>query len=343
MQAVIINGPQDLVIKRYDNPEMGARDVIVRVEAGGISAADLAYFNDGAYGAARIIEPMVAGHEIAGMIEKVGANVRGLEPGDRVSVNPFIPCGTCKYCRAGNAVHCLDATFLGSAERTPHVAGGFRQLLVINHAQCYPVQSSLSAGEAAMAAPLARVLHAVNRAGSLVGARVFVTGGGPIGALCVLAARRAGAVEVVATAVSDLSLKTLEDAGADSAINVSDHRLGLRGYGDEGGHFDVLFETTGDKEMLGKCVKVMRANSVLVQVAMCNDVMLPGEALIEREFDCRGAFRFNREFGVAVDMMNKGLIDVSPLISDTFEFEDAEEAFRIAHDDAKSVKVQLSL
>src|SRR5690606_31618526 len=135
---------------------------------------------------------MILGHEVAGVIERTGADVTGLAPGDRVAVNPSRPCGTCRYCQSGLQVHCLDMRFYGSAMRRPHVQGAFRQTLVADAAQCPLVPATVSSGVAAMAEPLAVCLHAVNRAGPILGRRVLVTGSGPIGALCVIAARRAG-------------------------------------------------------------------------------------------------------------------------------------------------------
>ncbi len=178
----------------------------MRIEAGGICGSDLHYYFDGGFGTVRLKEPMILGHEIAGTVARVGAEVAGIKAGQRVAVNPSRPCGACRYCAEGKQQHCLNMLFYGSAMRFPHVQGGFREVLVCDEAQAVPVAAAMSAAQAAFAEPFAVCLHAVNRAGPLLGKRVLVTGAGPIGALTVIAARRAGALEIVATDVADAPL-----------------------------------------------------------------------------------------------------------------------------------------
>ena len=136
-------------------------------------------------------------------------------------MNPSRPCGACRYCHEGKQQHCLNMLFYGSAMRFPHVQGGFREVLVCDEAQAVPVPAAMSAAQAAFAEPFAVCLHAVNRAGPLLGKRVLVTGAGPIGALTVIAARRAGALEIVATDVADAPLAAARKVGADATVNVS--------------------------------------------------------------------------------------------------------------------------
>src|SRR2546423_14785099 len=142
---------------------------------------------------------MILGHEIAGTVARVGSGVESIEAGQRVAVNPSLPCGQCRYCHEGLQQHCLNMLFYGSAMRFPHVQGGFRDVLVCDEAQAVPVPPAMSAAQAAVAEPFAVTLHAVNRPGPLLGKRVLVTGAGPIGALTVIAARRAGTLETVTT------------------------------------------------------------------------------------------------------------------------------------------------
>src|SRR4029077_9316286 len=125
-------------------------------------------------------------------------------------------------CAEGKQQHCLDMRFYGSAMRFPHVQGGFREMLVCDAAQAGAVPATMTAAQAAFAEPFAVTLHAVNRAGPLLGKRVLVTGAGRIGALTVIAARRAGALEIVATDVTDAALAAARKVGADAAINVTE-------------------------------------------------------------------------------------------------------------------------
>jgi len=175
MKAVIIHAPRDLRVEDAEIPELGPRDVKVRIRAGGICGSDLHYYLDGGFGAVRIREPMILGHEIAGEIAEIGEEVTRLRPGSRVAVNPSLPCGHCAYCLEGKANHCLDMRFYGSAMRMPHVQGGFRELLVCSEAQAVPVPADVPLEIAAFAEPLSVCLHAARRAGPLLGRRVLVT------------------------------------------------------------------------------------------------------------------------------------------------------------------------
>ncbi len=343
MDALVIHSPGDLRVEQIPTPPVGATEVRVRVRAGGICSSDLHYFHHGGFGAIRLQQPMVLGHEVAGVIEEVGADVVGRHVGERIAVNPSRACGACRYCQLGLQNHCLDMRYYGSAMRMPHVQGAFRQELVIDARQAHPLAASISDAEGAMAEPLAVALHAVNRAGPLLGKSVLVTGCGPIGALVILAARRAGATHIVATDVVAQPLRKAAQVGADETINVAEHPDALARYGTEKGQFDVLFEASGNERALRSAFEVVRSRGVIVQLGLSGSEMtLPFNLVVAKEFDLRGAFRFHEEFGVAVNLINQGLVDLKPLISATLPYRDAGRAFRLAADRTQSMKVLLS-
>ena len=183
MEALVIHAPKDLRVESVVTESVEAGQIRVRVRKGGICGSDLHYFNHGGFGTIRIKEPMVLGHEIAGIVEEVAPGVATVTKGDRIAVSPSRPCGKCTYCQQGLQNHCLDMRYYGSAMRTPHVQGAFRQEIVCDASQAHRLADGISDSEGALAEPLAVALHAVRRAGSLLGKRVLVTGCGPIGAL----------------------------------------------------------------------------------------------------------------------------------------------------------------
>jgi L-idonate 5-dehydrogenase len=339
MHALVIHAPHDLRIEEVDTPVLEADQLLVRVRTGGICGSDLHYFNHGGFGTVRIKEPMVLGHEVAGVVTQTGANVTGIGAGARIAISPSRPCGQCEYCQQGLQNHCLDMRYYGSAMRTPHVQGAFRQEVVIDRSQAHVVADSLTDAEAAMAEPLSVALHAVRRAGPLLGKRVLVTGCGPIGALIVTAARRAGAAHIVATDVSALPLESALRVGADEAFNVMESPEALKPFAKDKGTFDVLFEASGNAAALRAAFDVLRPRGIIVQVGLGGDAPLPMNAIVAKEFDLRGAFRFHQEFAIAVELLNKGLVDVKPLISDVFSYRDYEQAFLRAGDRSKAMKV----
>jgi L-idonate 5-dehydrogenase len=342
MDALVIHAPGDLRVEDIPTPDIEAAQMRVRVRCGGICGSDLHYYQHGGFGTVRIKEPMVLGHEVAGVIEEVGPAVQGFAAGDRVAVSPSRPCGRCRYCQQGLQNHCLDMRYYGSAMRTPHVQGAFRQQLVVETSQCYRLADSLSDAEGALAEPLSVALHAIRRAGPLLGQRVLVTGCGPIGALLVIAARRAGAAEVVVTDVAEAPLRSARKVGADQAVNVAADPDALKAFTADKGHFDVLLEASGNQRALVGAFDALRPRGVIVQVGLGGEMTLPINTIVAKEFDLRGAFRFHEEFAVAVELLNKGLVDVKPLISATLPFRDAGRAFALAADRSQAMKVVLS-
>jgi L-idonate 5-dehydrogenase len=341
MDALVIHAAGDLRIEDVPTAPVGPNQLRVRVRYGGICGSDLHYFHHGGFGTVRVKEPMVLGHEVAGVIEELGADVSGFAAGDRIAVSPSRPCGACRFCQRGLQNHCLDMRYYGSAMRTPHVQGAFRRELVIETHQAHRLAAGVSDREGAMAEPLSVALHAVQRAGPLLGARVLVTGCGPIGALLIVAARRAGAAHIVATDVGSFPLRSAVKVGADEAINVADEPQALARFAAEKGQFDVLFEASGNARALTGAFDVLRPRGVIVQVGLGGDMALPVNTIVAKEFDLRGAFRFHEEFALAVELLNKGLVDVKPLISATVPYRDAGRAFALASDRTQAMKVLL--
>jgi L-idonate 5-dehydrogenase len=342
MRAAVLHAAKDLRIEEVAVPPLGPGEVEVRIEAGGICGSDLHYYFDGGFGTVRLKEPMILGHEIAGTIARVGADVANVKAGQRVAVNPSRPCGHCGYCQEGKQQHCLNMLFYGSAMRFPHVQGGFRETLVCDAAQAVPVPPTMSAAQAAFAEPFAVCLHAVNRAGPLLGKRVLVTGAGPIGALTVIAARRAGALEIVATDVADAPLAAARKVGADVAVNVGE-KDALDRYGADKGYFDVMFEASGDAQALAGGLAVVRPQGVVVQIGIAGaEMTLPMNLVVAKEIELRGTFRFHEEFALAVALIGGGLVDVMPLLTETIPLAQAREAFALAADRKRAMKVQLA-
>jgi L-idonate 5-dehydrogenase len=341
MDALVIHAARDLRVEDVPTPEVLPQQLRVRVRFGGICGSDLHYFQDGGFGTIRVKEPMVLGHEVAGMIEEVGSAVAGFAVGDRIAISPSLPCGICRYCQQGLQNHCLDMRYFGSAMRTPHVQGAFRREIVVEQGQAFKLADTVSDEEGAMAEPLAVGLHAVRRAGPLLGKNVLVTGCGPIGAMAVVAARHAGASNIVVTDMGDFALRSALKVGADQALNVAAHPDALRAFSAEKGQFDVLFEASGNERALRGAFDALRPRGIIVQIGIGGEMTLPINAIVAKEFDLRGTFRFHEEFAIAVDLLNKGLIDVKPLISASVPYRDAGRAFALAADRSKAMKVLL--
>lgn len=341
MKSLVLHAARDLRIEEADAPTPARGEVQVAIAAGGICGSDLHYFNHGGFGTVRLREPMILGHEVAGHVTALGDGVEGLQIGQLVAVSPSRSCHTCTYCHEGKHNHCLNMRFYGSAMPFPHIQGAFRQVLNADAAQCAPADG-LSAGEAAMAEPLAVCLHAVRQAGEMLGKRVLVTGCGPIGLLCILAARRAGAAEIVATDLTKFTLGVARQNGADRVINTGADPDALKAYEANKGTFDVLFECTGVAAALAGGIAAMRPRGSIVQLGLGGDMTVPMQALTAKELQLRGSFRFHEEFFTGVGLMRKGLIDVKPLITHTVAIDDAVKGFELASDRTQAMKAQIT-
>lgn len=339
MKAIVIHAAKDLRIEDREAEPVGPGQLGLRLAVGGVCGSDLHYYNHGGFGAVRLKEPMILGHEVSAVVEEIGAGVTGFTRGQLVAVSPSRPCGGCKFCLEGLPNQCLHMRFYGSAMPFPHIQGAFRQALVADASQCVDA-TGLTAGEAAMAEPLAVTLHATTRAGGMLGKRVLVTGCGPIGVLSILAARRAGASEIVATDLSDFTLAMALKVGADRVIKAGPEALAE--YSLDKGHFDVLYECTGVASALAQGIGALRPRGVILQLGLGGDMTLPMMAITAKELELRGSFRFHPEFAVGVGLMRQGLIDVKPLITHTVGLSEAEAAFRLASDRSQAMKAQIT-
>ena len=341
MRALVIHAPKDLRLEESSVGTPGPDQVLIKMATGGICGSDLHYFNHGGFGSIKIKEPMILGHEVSGHVAEVGEGVANLAVGDLVAVSPSRPCGECQYCGAGLRNHCENMRFYGSAMPYPHIQGAFREALVADASQCIKADG-LTAGEAAMAEPLAVCLHATRRAGEMLGKRVLITGSGPIGTLSILAARAAGAGEIVVTDLMDSALGFAKSVGADRVINMATNADDLSSYQVGKGTFDVLYECSGAVPALAGGIAAMRPRGIVMQLGLGGDMSIPMQALTAKELDLRGSFRFHEEFETAVKLMQNGMIDVKPLISHTVELEDALSGFVLANDRSQAMKTQIA-
>ena len=292
MRTVVIHAAKDLRIEERAVEPLQPGQVAVKIQAGGICGSDLHYYNHGGFGTVRVREPMILGHEIAGTVAEVAPDVTSVKPGDRVAVNPSRPCRACRFCLKGLPNQCLNMRFYGSAMPWPHIQGGFREVLVCDATQCVTATRA-SVAELAMAEPFSVVLHGLTRAGSLLGARVLVTGCGPIGALVVAAAHLHGAAEIIVTDIVDEPLAIAKTLGATHALNTMADPDALKPYLADKGQIDVMFECSGNERALRAGMEVVRPRGTIVQLGLGGDMSVPQNMVVAKELLITGSFRFH--------------------------------------------------
>jgi L-idonate 5-dehydrogenase len=343
MKSIVIHPPHRLSVEDRAPETLGPGQVAVAVKAGGICGSDLHYYRHGGFGTVRVKEPMVLGHEVAGLVTAVAPGVEGIAVGDRVAVNPSRPCRACSYCLDGLPNHCESMRFYGSAMPFPHVQGAFREELVCDAVQCAKVAGDVSYEELALCEPLSVVLHGARRAGPLLGKRVLVTGSGPIGALAVAVSRHFGAREVTVTDVVPEPLAIARGLGADRAVDVAAQPEVLTAWAAGKGTFDVLFECSGNEHAIRTALAALRPRGVVVQLGLAGgEIVFPLNLAVAKELELRGSFRFHEEFALAAELIGSRRLDLRPLLTRTYAAEEAVTAFEAAGDRRTAMKIHLA-
>jgi len=342
-RAATLFGAEDLRVVERDLGPLGPGMVRVRFAAGGICGSDLHYFRHGRTGDFVLKEPLVLGHELAGEVVEIAGSALGLAVGDHVAINPSRWCGHCPRCLEGRQNLCENVFFMGSASKTPHMQGGFSSRFDVAAPQCVKVPRGLPFAAAALAEPLAVCLHAVGRAGEVAGRRAVVFGAGPIGLLTLLAARFAGAAEIAVADIAAAPLAFAKSLGADRTFDLSVGGSALEACA-AARSFDVAFEVSGTAAGLAAAIATVRRGGIVVQVGNLpgGDVPVPANKVMAKELDLRGSFRFGSEFSAAVGLIAAGTIDVLRIVTAERPLAAAPEAFRLALDRSRSVKVVLT-
>ncbi len=341
--AAMLFGPNDLRVIEHPLGPLAPGMVRVRFGAGGICGSDLHYFRHARTGDFVVTSPLILGHEIAGEIVEIDGPVKGLSVGDHVAVNPSRWCGRCARCLEDRANLCENIYFMGSASKTPHMQGGFASVFDATPAQCVKVPRHVAFQAAALAEPLAVSLHAVARAGDIAGRSVILCGAGPIGLLSMLAARLSGCGELTVADIAEAPLAFARKLGADRTIDLSGGDAELQALAAEEG-FDIAFEISGTAAGLAAAIASVRRGGTIVQVGNLpgGQIPVPANAVMAKEIDLKGTFRFGAEFNQAVDLIVRGEVDVLKLVTAERPLASASEAFRLAADRSRSVKVVLT-
>ena len=354
VRALVAHGAGDVRVEEHPAPAPGPGEVAVRIAYGGICGSDLHYWRHGRVGDFWLREPLTLGHEVVGTVLSVGTGTTGVpEPGTPVAVHPATPCGACRECRAGRRNVCRATRYLGSAAHLPHVQGGLVDVLVVPAEQVIALPAGLSLLDAAITEPATVAWHAVDRAGDVRGARVLVTGAGPIGALVVAALHRAGAAEVVVTDVAPEPLARASAVGASATVVVgpdsSPDVVPVDGKDPDewlaGLEADVAIESSGSPAGLGTCVRAVRRGGRVVTLGLLppGDVPFPGNLVVTRELELVGTFRFDHEIHDVLAALADGSLVTGPVVTHTVPLTDAAAALELAGDSRRSGKVLLDL
>lgn len=343
MQAGVLHGSRDVRLEERARPAPAMGQVRLRIQRAGICGSDVHYFVHGRCGRFVPTRPFVLGHEFVATVDELGEGVTSPLIGERVVVNPATSCGHCDACRIGRGNLCQHVVMLGSASTTPPTDGAFAEYIVVPARQCYTLPENVSDADAAMIEPLSVVLHAIHRCGGVDGARVLVTGGGPIGLLAARAARSLGAALTVVSEPSAGRQRLAAELAADQVLSPMTEDFIDAALAASGGGFDIVFEASGAAAAVRSAFDVVRRGGRIVQIGTVgvDDVSLPVNDLMVREIDFIGSFRYAAEFSQALRLIAGSRIHFDGLVTATFPMSELPTALDLAAKDAESLKVQL--
>ncbi|XP_026678337.1 sorbitol dehydrogenase-like isoform X2 [Diaphorina citri] len=212
--SAVLYGINDLRMEQKPIEDPDDHEVLLEMHCVGICGSDVHYLTHGQIGDFRLSDPMIVGHEASGIVSKVGAKVKHLKVGDRVAIEPGVPCRTCTYCKEGRYNLCRQIFFCATPPDHGNLSRYYRHAADF----CHKLPDHVSLEEGALLEPLSVGVHACRRAGVTLGSKVLITGAGPIGLVTLLTARALGASRVVITDILEHKLKTAKEMGADATV-----------------------------------------------------------------------------------------------------------------------------
>jgi len=321
---------------------LGDSDVRIAIDTVGICGSDIHYYLHGGIGDFVVREPMVLGHEASGLIIETGKKVSHLKTGDRVCMEPGIPNLESEQSRLG--IYNLDPEVKFWA--TPPIHGCLLSTLVHPASYTFKLPDAVTLSEGAMVEPLAVGVHAATKAAIRPGETALVTGAGPIGMVTALAALAGGCSRVLISDIQEPKLKLAATLGAITPINVNATSLKESvAHHTDGKGVDMIFEASGHASVFDGLADCLKPAGRIIFIGMpVQPVPFDIVKMQIREASSFSIFRYANAYPRALALMGSGKTDVKPLITDTFPFERAVEAFEFAaRMPAKSVKVQIHL
>jgi L-iditol 2-dehydrogenase len=328
MRAAVLYAKGDLRIEERPVPAYGPDEVLLRVRSVGVCGSDVHYYTEGRIGDVVVNAPTVLGHEAAGEVAAVGAEVRDFAVGDRVAVEPSLTCGVCAWCRSGRYNVCPAVKHLG----TPPVDGIYQTYFATPTRRLFVAPPTLSFDEIALLEPLSVGLHAVTLAPTCPGDVVVVLGAGPIGLMTLQMVRLSGASRIIATDKLDSRLAVARSLGATDTVNAAqtDARsavLDLTG----GRGADVVYEAAGAPETFQQALDVAApcAAVALIGIYAAGASSLDLHGARRKELTIRMVRRFRHAFPRALDLAARGKVELAALATHRFRLADTEKAFTL--------------
>lgn len=323
MLQQVMTAPGKVEFREVPIPQLKAGEVLVKIMEIGICGSDIHVY----HGKPPFTSyPVTQGHEVSGLIEKLGEGVTGLTIGQKVTIQPQVVCGQCYPCRHGKYNLCESLKVMGF--QTTGVASHY---FAVDAKKVTPLPETMSLEEGAMIEPLAVAVHAVRRMGDMTGKDVCVLGAGPIGILVAQAAKGMGAARVMITDISEVRLQKAAECGIDFCINTKETNFGealLQSFGPD--KADVIYDCAGNDITMGQAIQYARKGSTIILVAVFAGMAKVDLAVLnDHELDLNTSMMYRSEdYEKAIELADSGKVQLKPLISQRFPFQKYLEAYK---------------
>ena len=319
MKSVRLHGTGNLQIHDEPIPVIGQGEKLVRVKSVGVCGSDLHWFSEGEIGDAKLEHPLVLGHEFAGVTED----------GQRVAIDPAIPCGRCEFCEDGNPNLCSSLIFAGHGKTD----GGLREWVAWSEKSLVPIPDSISDADGAMLEPLGIAIHAVDLGKLKTGMTIGVFGCGPIGLLIIQMAKLSGAANIIATDKLAHRVEAAKRFGASEALLVGDDsRLSVIQAAINGREVDVAFEAAGTQDAVDDAFAAVTSGGkvVLAGIPDGDKTSFSASTARRKGLTIKLVRRMKHTYPRAIELVSQGLVDVHSIVTHRFPLEQSAEAFRVA-------------
>ncbi len=325
-KAFYMTGLRKMEMREVSVPMPKEDQVLIKIEYVGICGSDVHYLEHGRIGDFVVEGDFILGHECSGVVVETGKNVKRLKVGDKVALEPGVPCGQCEFCRSGKYNLCPDVEFLA----TPPYHGCLMNYMAFPENMAFKLPDNVSTKEGALVEPLAVGLHAAAQGNVRLGDKVVILGAGTIGLVTLLACKAYGATEVTVVDVIDKRLEVAVNLGATRVINAKNENavetiMALT----NGAGVDKVIETAGSEHTIKQCPYLIKRGGTIVLVGLAPKDIIDFNfmQIMVKEADIKTVFRYRNLYPSAIGAIADGKIDVKGIVTHEFDFEDSDKAF----------------
>ena len=328
-RAFFLTAPKTLEMREIAMPVPEAGEVMIKIGAVGVCGSDVHYYSRGRIGDFIVQYPYILGHECAGIVVELGEGVKNLKVGDRVALEPGIPCGKCQMCKTGHYNLCPDVKFFA----TPPVEGCLMEYIVYPEEYTFKLTDNMTLEQGALVEPMAIGMNAALTAKVKAGDCVLIMGAGCIGLVTMLAAKANGAAKIIVSDVLKLRLDTALRLGATAAINSREDMYEEVMRLTNGKGPDVVIDCAGFSETVKMGIRVIRPAGRMVVVGLGAEELngIPLNPISAKEIEITSIFRYKNLYPSTIAAIGSGMIDINNIVSKRFAFEQTPEAYESAY------------